>query len=412
MPNSHSRRDFLIGAITCSTLTAAVTYFLPGGRVAPPVGLRLLTGADPTGGRKLLFDMWNGANPDAAVEVHIAEGSTDDQKKLMIDAAANGAADLLNLDIINIQEFAGARLISPFQLNRGLFVDRTLQAGQVAGDPRQFWAAPFNTDVGMLFERIRAGGAAPAEHPDLPEVLDQLISAGSQDFVGQVGPGSSASDEAFVVNVLEHAMARDSAILDSAGVPVYDLGRWQRALAPLRNAIVDRRIRPADNEGTSLTAFMTEPRPRFMRNWPVQYRDLQQRDDPDVREGRIRVHPLPGGILGGQSLALVATSRHQARARKLIDFLTGDEAQKVLAAHGLAPTRVAAYTDPNLKAFIPHLETIRGAVENARLRPIHQNYGRFARAVVKHVRPLLADGAELPSMFIDEIRDALPATAS
>jgi multiple sugar transport system substrate-binding protein len=409
MADQPSRRAFLAGVISSSALTAATLYFLPGGKPAPSVRLTLLTGVDPTGGRDLLFQMWNAANPDAQLDVTVLTGSTSDQKKAMVDAAANGTADMLNLDVIDIQEFGEKGFISRFPLSKDRFLPRIIEPSHVSDDPEQYWAAPFNADVGMLFERVPSV-IASAENPTLSGALDKL-SPGSQGFVGQIGPGSSASDEAFVVNVLEHALSRDAGILNQNGVPVYDLGRWQRALAPLRKAIVARRAMLADNETNSLTAFMSERRPRYMRNWPVRYRELQQRNDPDVREGRIRVHPLPIGILGGQSLAVVAKSRHQGPAKRLIDFLTSDEAQKVLAAHGLVPSRRAAYSDPNLLAFIPHLEGIRRAVEGARPRPVHPGYEAFALAMVKHVRPLLGDGIELPSMFIDEIRAALPGIA-
>jgi multiple sugar transport system substrate-binding protein len=410
MPDTPSRRAFLIGVLSSSALTAASIYFLPGGKPAPSVRLKLFTGADSTGGRELLFEMWNAANPDAQVDVNVVEGSTGDQKRQMIDAAANGTADLLNLDVIDIQEFADEKLISRIGLSKDRFLPRIIEPSHVSDDdPDQYWAAPFNTDVGMIFERVPEVGT-PAENPSLSSVLDGL-ARDSQGFVGQIGPGSSASDEAFVVNVLEHALSRDASILSQNGVPIYDLGRWQRVLDPLRKAIVTRRVALADNESSSLAEFMSERRPRYMRNWPVQYRELQQKNDPDVREGRIKVHPLPVGILGGQSLAVVEQSRHQEPAKRLITFLTSDEAQKVLAAHGLAPTRRAAYSDPNLRAFIPHLDAIRRAVEGARPRPVHRDYEAFARAVVKHVRPLMERGVELPSMFIDEIRAALPGIA-
>jgi multiple sugar transport system substrate-binding protein len=144
-----------------------------------------------------------------------------------------------------------------------------------------------------------------------------------------------------------------------------------------------------------------------MRNWPVAYRTLQKNLDLDTRSGRIEVGKLPVGILGGQSLAVVANSRHQDRAAEVIRFLTGEQAQKVLAAHGWAPTRLSAYADTNLQAFIPHLISIRGAVEEARPRPAHGNYEAFAQAVVNHVRRFLTDNIELPSMFIDDMRSAL-----
>jgi len=266
MPDTVSRRAFLIGVLSCGASTAAVTYFLPGGKPAPPVRLRLLTGADSTGGRKLLFDMWNAANPGAPVDVIVLDGSTVDQKKRMTDAAINGTADLLNLDIINIQEFAAKGLVSRIKLSKDQFLTRTIEASQVSNDANEYWAAPFNTDVGMLFERVPTGATA-VENLGLPNALDNL-APGSQGFVGQVGPGSSASDEAFVVNALEHALSRDSGILDEDGIPIYDLGHWQRALDPLRAAIVTRRVLPADNEATSLSAFIGEPGPRYIATGP------------------------------------------------------------------------------------------------------------------------------------------------
>jgi multiple sugar transport system substrate-binding protein len=50
---------------------------------------------------------------------------------------------------------------------------------------------------------------------------------------------------------------------------------------------------------------------------------------------------------------------------------------------------------------------MRGAVENARPRPIHRNYGQFSAVVVRHMKNLLQGSTELPSQFIDEMRAAL-----
>lgn len=416
MSHPQSRRNFLMGAISSSALTAAAMYFMPGGRPVVPAGLTLWTGADSTGGRQLLFDMWNKANPAAPLTIRIDPGRTGDQKQRMKDAAANGGADILNLDIIDIPEFAAAGLISPIALNENLFLAGILKPGAVQGEDGRFWAVPFNTDVGMLFERVPTGAVA-AERPDLPRILDSLVLPGSLGFVGQTRDGSSASDEAFTVNILEHLFSRNpdlfgrNTAFTDKNLPLYEVARWQQALAPLRAAIADRRVLSAADELTSLEAFMAESGPRFMRNWPVAYRDLLERRDPDARAGRIEVHAFPTAILGGQSLAITATSSRKAQAAELIEFLTSDEAQKVLAERGLAPTRVAAYTDPHLNVTVAHLETVRQAVENARVRPIHRNYAAFTKAVAAHIRPILAGPDPLPSAFIDDIRAALSVPA-
>lgn len=184
------------------------------------------------------------------------------------------------------------------------------------------------------------------------------------------------------------------------------------ALTPLREAIEAGRVIPSDTEDRSLDKFTSLDgqgrRLRYMRNWPVKYRELQQAGDPDAKAARLAVTPLPVGILGGQSLALVRRAAHASRARELIRFLTDEPAQKIIAAHGLAPTRIGAYSDANLLAFIPHLESVRGAVETSRPRPIHRNYDAFAHAFARHMTAFLHPPREnLPSGFIDDIRAAL-----
>jgi multiple sugar transport system substrate-binding protein len=402
----YSRRDFLTGVVACSTASAVTIYLLPGGRTTPRVELSLVTGVDPTGARQLLLDMWNDANPNAPVTLHEVRGATDDQRSEMIDAINNNDADVVNLDIIHIPFFADQDLITPIELdNVNGFLEQTRRPGLVESEPDRYWAAPFNADAGMFFERL-SSAEAEGTLLGLAEVVDDESANGSPRFVGQLNPSSSVSQEAFVVNILEHALARNEGILGEDGEPEYELTLWEEALEPLRAAIAAGRILRSDTEENSRDEFRDRSL-RYMRNWPVKYRELQQMNDPDAIASRILVRPLPVPILGGQSLALTSGSRHESEARELIRFLTSDEAQKVLAAHGLAPTRVAAYNDENLSAFTPHLESIRGAVEAARPRPIHRNYSEFSEAVLRHMTRLLDDGEDLPSQFIDEMRAAL-----
>jgi multiple sugar transport system substrate-binding protein len=198
----------------------------------------------------------------------------------------------------------------------------------------------------------------------------------------------------------------DETILTEDGTVSYDLERWQRALRPLQQAITQGRITLSSDENDSLAKFDGGGL-RYMRNWPVKYRQLQQSGRADPNAPRIHVGPLPIGILGGQSLALVARSRHAEQAIQLIHFLTDVPAQKILAAHGFAPTRISAYSDSNLNLLIPHLQSIREAVEKARPRPIHPDYGQFSKAVHKHAYALLHQNKELPAEFVTAMKAAL-----
>ncbi|RKR85847.1 carbohydrate ABC transporter substrate-binding protein (CUT1 family) [Micromonospora pisi] len=409
MPDQYSRRSFLAGVLTCGTLSAGAIYLLPGGRSLPTIELRLTTGRDPTGARDLLIAMWERANPRTKVRLDIVSSGTLDERVQMLSRAQHGQADIVNLDVIHIPEFARQKLITPIPLADSLeLLDPIRRISQVSDDPDRFWAAPFNTDVGMLFSH-RRGGGDPEQAPTLRDVLDTVTN---QQFVGQLKPSAETSNEAFVINVLEHALSRDGDLLDENGAiemdtPVNDhLERWQQALHPLRDAIAEQRVALGDDENDSMRIFADRGL-TYMRNWPVKYRELQQLERPGANPNEIQLDALPTGILGGQSLALVANSPHEERAREFIAFMTGEPAQKVLAAHGLAPTRRGAYGDANLRALIPHLGKLRGAVGAARPRPIHTNYVAFSKAVRDHVYQLLYEKRELQPEFVTDLRAAL-----
>ena len=156
MSDKFPRRDFLIGVLATGTLSAAGTYFVPCGRIRS-VALTLITGADSTGARQLLIDMWNEAHPNSPVVVKEVTGPTLDQRDQMIDAAVSGGAGILNLDTIHIPYFAHKGYLAPIEVeNVNEFLPATLTASSGGTDlgPRQYWATPFNTDVGMLFERL------------------------------------------------------------------------------------------------------------------------------------------------------------------------------------------------------------------------------------------------------------------
>jgi len=410
MDRRYSRRDFLAGVLATGTLSAAAMYFAPGGRPIPSVTLKLVTGVDPTGARDLLIEIWNRANPRKTLEREEVTGSTADQRAAMISRVTSGNADILNLDIIDIPYFQSKGYITPIELeNVDEFLPKTLMASKLGdSESMEFWAAPFNTDVGMLFERssddpVSLDNQSP---PTISDVIDR-VPDGSFQFAGQLQPASSSTEEAFAVNVLEHALSRNERILRGEnGMPAKELEVWQNALVPLRAAITNKRITLCDSEDETREKFRTQ-KLSYMRNWPRQYRELQQLDDPDVKASRIQVHPLPVGILGGQSLALVEKSTQGSHASEFIRFATGVSAQKILASYGLAATHNGAYTDPNLRAFIPHLEKIKGAVEDASMRPIHRNYNVFSEDLVFHMQRLLRQGVELPTQFVDDLQKAL-----
>jgi multiple sugar transport system substrate-binding protein len=394
MTELYSRRSFLAGVLTAGMLSTSAGYFLTR---RESVTLTLATGADPTGGRELLITMWNEQNPQTRIVVKEVNSSTRDQ----FDKFNQTRADIFNLDVIHIPRFADSRRIVPFTPSNDISLLGPVRRVCQKDGTDQFWAVPFNTDVGMLFRRIADKRADDAE----PTLQDVLRSAPGQ-FVGQLETVGSQTDEAFVVNVLEHALAQDDAILDQDGVLSLGLGQWRNALAPLAEAIRTRRVRAEAGEDDTSRRF-EQDNLRYMRNWPVRFPALDRAERTEPETAEIRLGRLPLGILGGQSLAIAADSEHREEAERAIHFLTDTPAQKLLATFGFAPTGVDAYIDARLRAARPELSNVRYAVEASRPRPMLPRYAEFAQRFADHTHRYLYDGEQLTQRFIQDLQEAL-----
>jgi multiple sugar transport system substrate-binding protein len=397
MANQYSRRSFLAGAVATGLVSAGTTFLLPGGRSKSDSvngEIRLWTGDDRTGARTAVIDMWNKANPDAKVEAHPVSGGSRGEHDAMVENIKNGEADVINLDIIDIREFARKGYIREISLPARTYFRAVDKVHQVAPGSGRYWAAPFNTDVGMLFSRLPAG--LDFGQPLLPQVI-RRDAARKPRFVGQLAPVTENHTEPFVVNVLEHALSVDPTILDDDGNVSEDLSKWRATLTPLRNAVLHQDLLRAPDQDETRMAF--EAQVSFMRNWPAQSRKLKSRVD---------LRPLPIGILGGQSLALVAGARNVDAAIRFIEFATSLAAQQVVAAYGLAPAFPRVYDDQILAQAMPYLDQIKSALERARPRPMHSRYRDFATSLRTHVLPFLEhEDAKLTNEFIDGIKDTL-----
>jgi len=395
MTDLYSRRSFLAGVLAAGTLSTTAGYALTR---RSPVRLTLATGADPTGARDLLIQMWNALHPDITLVAEVISSSTQDQYAKFTETKA----DIFNLDVIHIPRFVAAGRLTPVSPENEISLLTPLKrACLVAGSTDDYWAVPFNADVGMLFRRVTDKRAI-----DDPPTLKDALATGDRQLVGQLDTGGAQTDEAYVVNVLEHALAQDDAILGEDGTISFSLGQWRTALAPLAEAIRAKQVWTEAGEDPS-TATYSRQNVRYLRNWPVNYRalDRSERLKPDTAE--IRVGPLPVGILSGQNLAVARDSEHRREAEQAIHFLTDTSAQKLLTSFGFAPTGLDAYIDPVLETATPHLKAIRNAVDQSRPRPAHQDYARFAKAFKDHTHAYLHDGEPLAQRFIQDLQEAL-----
>ncbi|MFB6773864.1 extracellular solute-binding protein [Streptomyces sp. NPDC056337] len=454
-----------------AALPAALCLLLPtacggggdggGGPAAPPSAdvpgdIVVASGRDVTGKngvRQRLIDAWNTEQDKAGTgyRARLVElpGSADEQRSQLLGALQSGSAayDVVNLDVTWVPEFAAADLISP--LPETLLDDDVI--APVASTARwdgDVYAAPFNSDVGLLYYRRDHLNQADVEQTDLTGGLDwpelkTLINA-----VGDHKP--HGYDKGWTTQLAAYEGRTVNAVeAFASAVPGLTLtgedGHYDATVEELTEGISELRRRTEaayvlpdafhSDEAASLGDFAAG-RTTFLRHWPYVYPALHQSFPGDDRLG---VTALPGrAVLGGQNLAVTAASQRRTKAADLIEYLTGKESERCLLDAGFAATRTSAYTDdavtcavgtatPSAAPTGESADTVprdaagrpeyaRGillpALQKAVHRPRTPLYGAFTQTFTTELGALFADDppsdGELARRLDEALRRALP----
>ncbi|MET8337416.1 extracellular solute-binding protein [Streptosporangium canum] len=331
-----------------------------------PNRLTVATGADITAGsfRRDLIEEWNRTHTTQVTLVEVAD-RTDEERAEMAGRARLGscAYDVFSVDVAWMAEFARSGYIRPYPLEPGeanRYVDNVLEAGQVDGVQ---YAAPFVTDVPLLFHRRGV---------PVPTTMEQLWKYAAENGGYSVQLGDY---EGGTVNLLEAILSAGGRVTDGERIVVDEedsgervreaLSRWHALLergvlargaenfskedtfSTFRNGFLERGSKNSVEE-SSLQAFRDDD-VAYMRNWPFAFHRLATDRSMYDDQGRLRfgMAALPGaGILGGFNLAISAHSGNPAKARTLIDFLTGYDAQmKLFACSGYPPVLKSVYDE-------------------------------------------------------------------
>ncbi|MFI2363835.1 extracellular solute-binding protein [Promicromonospora sp. NPDC019610] len=419
--------------------------------------LTVLSGRDETDGgqRRALVDLWNQVHQEHPARVVEVSSNADRAYSTMLSAAQakDAAYDVYNLDIPWVPQFAQSGYLRALDdASDDGFLRRPWAAGTWDGAT---YALPFNSDVGLLYCNLDLitefyEGSVPATDPipvhddwaGLDRFAHEVLAVVGGDRPGLARPPVDtaiaqqlADYEGFTVNLWEVLLGAGAVSVDDAGRPVFgDLGRVAATVEGLA-----ARLRPASDGGGggaslafdeqgSLAAFAAG-HAVFLRHWPRALRLLRGEDAAPFRVGFM---PVPGGgVLGGQSLAVAAASRHPVAARRLVEFLTDERSHQVIFERGgFAASREAPYRDPaapwareaetdGLAASLVDYATgkgvegtddpgrkansaLRQALDGASPRPRLQHYvelseelRRYVRAALSPDDPIRFDAAEL-----------------
>ncbi|WP_372406027.1 extracellular solute-binding protein [Streptomyces luteireticuli] len=427
----------LLGAAACTSRGGSG----PRATERPVTGTQLViaTGLDVTGKygiRKRLVDAWNAlqekqGSPWRARAV-LLPGSADLQRSQLLAALQSGSAayDVVNLDVTWVPEFAAAGLVGELPAEYADDGDVLPGVAATARWKGKVYAAPYNSDVGLLYyrrdylvpgagideEKIKAlsrRGTPWDELAGLMDTADAWARAEKSDRKGNyrnAWTSQLAAYEGLTVNAVEAFASAGVRLTDDGGVYRATPGELAKGVAEFRRRTESAHTLDGafeSDEAGTLKDF-AEGRTAFLRHWPYAYRTLHAA----LGEERLGVVPLPGtAVLGGQDLAVAAgpamPGARVEKARELVRFLTGPASERCLLDAGFAATRRSAYTDPGVvcddrraapaagapseggERDMPRdadhrpryaRTTLLPALESAALRPRTPLYGAFTQA--------------------------------
>lgn len=351
------------------------------------------TGKDTSGGQTASVKEFNKQNEAQGLKAKLLEfpESADEQRNQFIQRqqAKSGECDIFYSDVIWTAEFASQKWLLDMSdyvnERKAEFVPSTLSTIEFDG---KYFGVPKQTDAAFLYYRTDQVDAVPDTWQG---VYDE---AKKQDGIVYQG----AAYEGLTCVYLSLAFAAGGKVLsDDGSKSEINSPENLKALQFMVDGIKDGAAPKA------VTTYMEEParrafeagRATFMRNWPYAYALGQ---DAEKIKGKFAVAPFPAfegagkaGVLGGHNLVISSYSKNPKGSVMLIDYLTGEDAERRDAAeYSLAPVLEATYDDPAVKKALPFAAQLKQAVAQAKTRPVTPVYPQVSQAIYKNVNEALA----------------------
>jgi multiple sugar transport system substrate-binding protein len=350
-------------------------------------------GKDTSGGYADAIERFNEHYADQGLTAELLEfpEGSDNQRAQAVQRleARSSECDVIQADVIWVAEFAeqgwAMDLTDYVEGRADEFIPSTLEPNRYDG---RYWAVPQVTGAGLLYRRTDQVAEPPATWQEL------YREAAANDGMSYQG----AAYEGLTCNFLEIAFAAGGGALSEDGKSAaFDTPENLAALELMVDGIQDGAAPKA------VITYMEEPARRafetgnvtFMRNWSYAY--ALNRKAEAIRD-RFEVTPLPpfegggrGGILGGNGPFISTYSKNPEGALLFVDHLTSASTLKRnMAVYSLPSVLEASYEDPAVRRAVPYADQLKGAIEQARARPVSPVYNRISQAIYEHVNKALA----------------------
>jgi len=402
-----SRRTFLERATVIGLSSTAALSLLEacggstGSTSSGPVTIVWQSENDTSGAYKQIVENFNKSQKDVHVNWQNGPSGTADIMTVYRNMLrARGATiDLMSIDVVFPAEFGSngwvVALDSKWSSSeRAKYLQGPLKSCTFGG---KIWAAPFRTDIGLIYYRKDIVAKAPASWEELTTLANDNKSKAKYGYVWQ-----GNQSESLVCDFNEVLNGYGGSILDAndptkvtvnspeAMAAVDKMASWVGGISP--TAITTYSEEPARSTWQNGDAI-------FMRNWPYAY-SLGNDAAKSKVAGKFDVHPmLPGGsnttghsTTGGWNLAINAYTAQdkQDAAWKFTQYLLGPDAQKVGAT--VASFTVAlqsVYSDPDVQKQEPFFSKLTDSLQNALPRPVTPRYVDVTNAIQLRIHQAL-----------------------
>lgn len=392
---------------------------------AEVVKLVYARGLDTTGASNEIIKAFNEKNK-GRIEVTFQEmpsdtGKSHDQYVTVFNAKGSDY-DVFDADVIWPAEFAQAGYVLPLDkfvekdgINMKDYMRGPVQALTFKG---QLWGMPKFIDAGLLFYRKDLVAKVPA-------TWEELITQ-AKALKGKTGSGYSyvmqaKQYEGLVCNAIEFISAYGGKVVDGEGNIIINSPETKKGLEVMKSVVksdfVPNNI-TTFTETESDTAFY-EGKAAFIRNWPYQWAEVQDKTKSKVVD-KVGVAPLPKGsvdsaaALGGWVTMINKYSKHPQEAWEFLKFMTGPEGQKITAVKGgSAPTLLSVYNDPEVQKnpLFGNKDFVNG-LSAAVSRPVSPIYPKLSDIMQVEISKYLAGSQDVDTAIKNmdtKMKEALAA---
>lgn len=359
--------------------------------------------------RVTLIGMFEKQHPNIHVNL-VNEASNTDQTRAELTTQIEGGAttpDVYLGDVIWPAQFAHNQLALPLSdhLSKSFF--KRFANGLVAGASYQgkVYAAPFFVDSAFLYYRKDLLAKAHLKPPTTWQQVQtdsQILQKRNLVKYGFVWQGNSY--EGLTCDFMEYLTDAGGKVFNSNGSVAINSAAAAKALNTMRGFItsgVTPRAVTSFQEQDSMSSFAAG-QAAFLRNWSYGWSVANDKSQSKV-VGKVGVTTLPSftagkagyGTIGGWDMYVNPHTKHLQAALAFINFMTGTQAQTVLAEkYNEIPTNGSVQRNPMVKKISP-IMAIASSVNFVARPSSSPQYAAVSTAIYTNANQALAGGVSV-----------------